>query len=372
MWINEIHYDNTGGDTGEFVEVIIPSSTDPSTITVTLYNGNGGVVYDSETLDNVDQGVTINGLTIYSWFIAGIQNDTEGIALDENGSLIQFISYEGTFTAVGGSADGVLSTDIGVSEPGAIGESLQLLGSGTDYTDFTWSGPHPETSGLPNSDGSGSDQALPVELVSFSATSINNAILLKWKTASELDNQGFVIERAIEKDGNYKQIDSYKHNDQLIGAGTTSEENIYNYTDYDVITGKTYWYKLVDVDISGKRTVHGPVSATVNYSSINSDNKIIPEKFQLHQNRPNPFNPSTQISFDVPELDNGPIDVSLNIYNLIGQKVATVFNKQVEAGSYTAVWNGLDDNGVILPSGIYIYQIVSGSFVQSKRMLLLK
>ncbi len=75
----------------------------------------------------------------------------DGVALDNGGTLIQFLSYEGSFMAASGVANGVTSTDIGVSEPGAVGESLQLIGSGTTYENFSWTGPTAASSGLINS-----------------------------------------------------------------------------------------------------------------------------------------------------------------------------------------------------------------------------
>lgn len=148
-WINEFHYDNAGTDVNEFIEVVIPNAyTTPIELTkfsVVLYNGNGGAVYDTKTLSNFTKGSidTANGFTYYSYAYPtdGIQNGSpDGIALGYNSNLIQFLSYEGTFTAVGGIANGKTSTDIGIVETGttALGSSLGLVGSGKKYSDFTW------------------------------------------------------------------------------------------------------------------------------------------------------------------------------------------------------------------------------------------
>ncbi len=94
--------------------------------------------------------------------------------------------------------------------------------------------------------------------------------------------------------------------------------------------------------------------------------------FTLYQNKPNPFNPSTTIKFDVPALHEGVSEISLGIFNLLGQKVATIFAGVVDAGTYEAKWNGLDQSGNQVPSGIYVYQIVSENYSQSKRMTLVK
>ena len=159
-WINEIHYDNSGGDVGEFIEVVLENagSYTLSDFTVTLYNGNNGSSYGTpKSLDEFTVGINTNNFTIfyYTFPSNGIQNGApDGMALDYQGTLItgQFLSYEGTFTGVGGPADGVTSTDIGVAESSStqIGESLQLSGSGSAYGDFTWQPPAAETPGLEN------------------------------------------------------------------------------------------------------------------------------------------------------------------------------------------------------------------------------
>ena len=149
-WLNELHYDNFGTDVGEFLEIVIenPGSYTLSDFTVSLYNGNGGAVYGSETLDNFTVGNTSGNYTFYTWYPSSIQNGApDGLSLDYQGTVIQFLSYEGTLTATDGPANGLTSTDIGVSEPGEIGESLQLSGTGTQYSEFFWVEPAPETPG---------------------------------------------------------------------------------------------------------------------------------------------------------------------------------------------------------------------------------
>ncbi len=154
VWINELHYDNAGTDEGEFIEIILEDagSYTLSDFTLTQYNGNGGASYGTHTLDSFATGSVIDNFTIYHKLITGIQNGApDGIAIDYQGTLItgQFLSYEGTFEAVDGPANGVMSTDIGVEEGSstAIGESLQLLGTGAVYSDFIWQDPAPETPG---------------------------------------------------------------------------------------------------------------------------------------------------------------------------------------------------------------------------------
>ena len=140
VFINEIHYDDASGDSGEGIEIAGPAGTDLSSYTLTPYNGNGGTTYSTTSLSGIipNQGGTGYGTVFFA--ISGLQNGApDGIALDNSGTLIQFLSYEGSFTASSGVASGQTSTDIGVSENGSVeGESLQLSGTGTTYTDFTW------------------------------------------------------------------------------------------------------------------------------------------------------------------------------------------------------------------------------------------
>ncbi len=169
-WINEIHYDNGGADVGEFIEVVIENagSYTLSDFQVDLYNGSSssGAVYFTTTLDQFVPGVVSGNFSFFYELISGIQNGSpDGMALSYQQTLIpgQFLSYEGTFTGVGGPADGVLSTDIGVSEAGTepAGLSLQLSGSGTTYAEFIWEGPIAETPGDINVNQSFGGSILP-------------------------------------------------------------------------------------------------------------------------------------------------------------------------------------------------------------------
>jgi predicted extracellular nuclease len=141
VFINEIHYDNTGGDSGEAVEVAGPAGTDLSGWSLVRYNGNNGLAYGTTNLSGLLPNQQDSFGTTFE-LIQGLQNGSpDGIALvDNNGSVVQFLSYEGAFTALDGPANGLISTDIGVSEPGntPVGFSLQLGGSGTTSDDFSW------------------------------------------------------------------------------------------------------------------------------------------------------------------------------------------------------------------------------------------
>lgn len=163
VWINEFHYDNASTDAGEFIEIAAAAGTDLTGWSVVLYNGNGGASYSTVSLSGVvaDQTGTGFGFKSISYASNGIQNgDPDGIALVHNGSVVQFLSYEGTFTATNGPAAGMTSTSIGAaSENGSEpvgGSSISLVGSGDDYADFTWA----KVLGTPTTGGVNAGQTL--------------------------------------------------------------------------------------------------------------------------------------------------------------------------------------------------------------------
>ncbi len=154
VFINEFHYDNTGGDVGEAIEITAPLGTDLSNWSVVLYNGSNGSVYNTLSIDPLLDDGTGRGFATINLPSNGLQNGSpDGLALvNGNGSVEQFLSYEGSLTAVGGAADGIVSTDIGVSESSGtpIGSSLQLTGTGSVASDFTWQPEAAATVGFSN------------------------------------------------------------------------------------------------------------------------------------------------------------------------------------------------------------------------------
>ncbi|WP_420456115.1 CHRD domain-containing protein [Rubrivirga sp.] len=153
-FINEFHYDNASTDEGEFVEIAVPDGTDVADLVLTLYNGNGGSEYGTFAGTSFMAGAEAGDVTLYTVDTPGIQNGgPDGLALSTTGgTVLQFLSYEGSFAANNGPAMGIMSTDIGVSEDPApaAGQSLQLTGDGEEYEDFTWTGPATATRGQVN------------------------------------------------------------------------------------------------------------------------------------------------------------------------------------------------------------------------------
>ena len=141
VFINEIHYDNDGGDSGEGIELSGEAGIDLAGWSLVLYNGSDSSSYSSDALYGVFMDMQ-NGMGVLDFGITRIQNGSpDGIALvDDLGSVVQFLSYESSFTAMSGVAEGMISSDIGVAETSSTspGYSLQLMGTGREYADFSW------------------------------------------------------------------------------------------------------------------------------------------------------------------------------------------------------------------------------------------
>ena len=194
------------------------------------------------------------------------------------------------------------------------------------------------------------DEAIPVELVSFIAEASLNGITLKWKTATETNNNGFSVEKS-SNGVSFNEIAFVK------GMGTTTNQSEYLFTDDNVKVG-TFYYRLKQIDYDG----------TFSYSNIISVDVELPTQFALNQNHPNPFNPTTKISFELP-VD---ADATLELFNTIGQKVAELVNNSLSGGRHEFVFNAAG-----FSSGIYYYKLTTlaidgRTFNATKKMILMK
>ena len=196
---------------------------------------------------------------------------------------------------------------------------------------------------------------IPVELNSFVAQSFSNKVILTWTTQSETENLGFNILRSENQDEDYTRINK----ELIVGAGSTQKGETYCYEDEYVESQKTYYYLLEDVSHSGVIGKHGPISVTT---------AAVPNEYALQQNYPNPFNPETNIGYSIKEENQ----VSLSVYNLLGQRVRTLVSGHLEAGVYNAIWKGRHDNGQLLPSGVYIYELAVPGLVLRKRLVYMR
>ncbi|MCH7965140.1 MAG: T9SS type A sorting domain-containing protein [Bacteroidetes bacterium] len=196
------------------------------------------------------------------------------------------------------------------------------------------------------------EELIPVELTSLTAK-VNNSgeVVLNWATATETNNQMFEIERRIED----RQFVTLGY---VEGHGTTTGIQNYQYIDnISDIQATSLSYRLKQIDYDG----------SYEFSEVVEVTNLAPTDFALHQNYPNPFNPVTTISYSLPVKSQ----VELVIYNALGESVTQLVNEEKEAGTYKVEFSATG-GATALPSGIYFYRIQAGSFVQTKKMLLMK
>ncbi len=189
--------------------------------------------------------------------------------------------------------------------------------------------------------------ALPVELVSFSASVNNETVQLKWQTATEIDNYGFEVEK--------KSVNSESLGWETIGFvqgnGNSNSTKNYSFADASVV-GKVQ-YRLKQLDVDGNFV----------YSHIIEVDASRALEFFLSQNYPNPFNPSTVISYTLAEAGV----TKLSVYDVLGNEVAQLVNGVQASGTYS-----VDFEATNLSGGVYFYKLESGSKALVKKLLLLK
>ena len=195
---------------------------------------------------------------------------------------------------------------------------------------------------------------LPVELVSFTAELNENIVTLFWTTETEINNYGFDIERKIidakHNTGKWEKIGFIE------GYGNSNSPKAYSFVDSNPPSGSIK-YRLKQIDTDG----------SYEYSDIVSIETGIPNDYELKQNFPNPFNPTTKIVYKL------PVDgfVSIKVYNVLGQEVASLVNEYKKAGTHTIVFNG-NAAGVGLSSGIYFLRLNSEDYTGLIKMIFVK
>ncbi|HQU71367.1 MAG TPA: FlgD immunoglobulin-like domain containing protein [Calditrichia bacterium] len=206
------------------------------------------------------------------------------------------------------------------------------------------------------------DQPLPVNLTTFFARSRIGYVDLRWSTSSENENLGFEIYRKSEEKPWFQRISSYEDNPDLTGQGNANVDINYVFKDRDVSIGQMYEYRLADVDFNGNRTFHATIQIRF------EDVYVAPGDFMLFQNYPNPFNPGTTIDFRLPQASRA----RLSVYNIAGQEVRCLVMGPMREGNHSVDWDGRDEQGNLLPSGIYFYELTTPQFNYMRKMILVK
>lgn len=193
---------------------------------------------------------------------------------------------------------------------------------------------------------------VPVELSSFSATVVNRDVHLFWATASERHNFGFFVERKTETASEWQTIGF------VPGKGTTAQPQQYVFIDRHP-GSQNWYYRLRQQDLDG----------SITFSHIIMIN-LMPNELALAQNYPNPFNSTTQIRYELPA---GQHQVRLVIYDLIGKMIRKLVDEPNQTGGvYHVIWDGRDDEGNAVASGIYFYQLSADGKIFIKKMILVE
>ena len=190
---------------------------------------------------------------------------------------------------------------------------------------------------------------IPVELISFTVEVVEDGVKLNWTTATEANNQGFEVQRSEVK----SQKSEWEKIGFVQGFGTTTEPRSYSFTDKNVTAG-IYKYRLKQIDYDGTFSYSDVVDVVLNQ---------VPEEFKLYQNYPNPFNLTTVISYQLPVISN----VTLKVFDTLGNEITTLVNEAKQPGVYE-----VEFDASLLASGIYLYQLKTDAFVQTKKMVLAK
>jgi hypothetical protein len=227
-----------------------------------------------------------------------------------------------------------------------VGTGAEInLGGGTDICATTFG----NITGLVTGTGTSCSQAMPVEMLSFSAAVNQDNVTLTWKTSSEENNRGFEVYRSAD---NTRLI--WSNVGFVKGNGTKNTPTTYVFSDEKIKTGK-YYYRIKQVDNNGN----------MQYFDLNNIVSVAPPgKFELHQNYPNPFNPVTKISFTLPYDTR----ISLIVYDMSGREVSEILNNKF----LTADYYSFEFNASKLASGIYFYRIVSEKSSAIKKMVVIK
>ena len=307
------------------------ASEDLGNVTITRVTGSAVSLGDNTGIKrrwkiNPQNPLTTARDITFSW-ISDDDNDKILTSVQTWKSTDDFATIPNT-SAIGGIQDASTSREVLVT--------VNSLSSGSN-TSFTVSQ---------------SDQPLPVELSSFTAITKGQNALLTWETKTETDNSGFEVERK-DKNGDWTKIGFIE------GFGTSNSPKYYAFEDKKLSSGK-HNYRLKQLDNDGTTSYSDEVEVTID----------VPTEFALSQNYPNPFNPSTKVDYQL-AMD---AKVTIELYSITGEKVATLLSQELEAGYYSMM---IDSYTHGMASGIYIYRMIATdalgkSFVSTKKLSLIK
>jgi hypothetical protein len=347
-----IAVDTSGGPYHGYVYLLCSvdrnSNSDPADI-MFARSTNGGLTWSSPVRVNDDAGSSA-----YQWFgtmsvapsgrIDAIWLDTRNNPSNTSALYYSYSTNAGVTWSANVRLSDYFNSHLGWPNQDKMGDYFDMI---SDYT-----GAHLAWAGTFNGEQDVyysyiyDSTFVPVELVSFTASSAGNIVTLNWLTATEINNRGFEIERSGNKT-NWILI-GFKE-----GNGTISEPQHYTYSDFlENTNSSTFYYRLKQIDFDG----------SFRYSEI-IEVEITPTNYSLSQNYPNPFNPTTNFKFQI--ANSG--FVSMKVFDVLGNEVANLVNEELSAGEYEVEYNASG-----LPSGVYFYKLSAGSFTDTKKMILMK
>ncbi|MFA6596978.1 MAG: T9SS type A sorting domain-containing protein [Ignavibacteriaceae bacterium] len=329
-------------DGSGFTQSITPGSTNQALGRFLLTGTSSGATLTAASIKLNGTRTGLTNFKLWSSTDASFGSDTQlgsTVAADPgDGGSISFSSLTSSISISGTYY--FLTTDVAAGATGTAqgvivqNSSLTLNGGSLSGT-------------ISNAALSSNAVSLPVELNSFTATTVENKVTLNWQTATEVSNYGFEVERTSTlPDMNWEKVGFVK------GNGNSNSPKEYSFIDNNPGAGK-YLYRLKQMDTDGKYTYSKEVDVTF----------ITPTAYALAQNYPNPFNPNTVISYQLSVVGK----TSIKVYDMLGNELATLVNETKEPGIYNVAFDGSQ-----LPSGVYFYKIVSGKYSDIKKMILLR
>ncbi len=213
------------------------------------------------------------------------------------------------------------------------------------------------------------DSTLPVTMSSFTATTTAESyVQLDWITQSESNMVGYHVQRNQEDNLDF----AMRLTTSPITAINQPSETAYRFVDDDVNEGSTYWYWLESIEMDGTTRFFGPVTVAIDEETQEQPPAYF-ESTTLKGNFPNPFNPETTIRYSLSGTENEPENITIAIYNTKGQKIRTLIDGPEEPGEEKSIaWNGRDDQGRIVASGVYFIRMKTDNHAETRKALLMK
>lgn len=341
-WINDIALD--GSDN---IYAVGPGGDlNNDNFCVGKFTSSGSLVTSFDT-DGLKQTDVSGGSISDDAYSLAIQSDGKIIVTGTTDNstkfaLTRYNSSDGSLDATFGTS-GIQKNNIS-GATNAVAQSMVIQTVGSNYYLFSFGN---GDNNLALARYTNSNAPLPVELSNFTAKVIGSVVMLDWQTATEVNNYGFNVERASSSLGmTWEKIGFVQ------GHGNSNSPKSYSFEDNHPLSGKVQ-YRLKQIDFDGK----------FEYSDIVEVNFDTPNKYELAQNFPNPFNPTTVIEFAIPNSGR----YTLSIFNVLGELVEVISEKEYKAGYYKETFNAKE-----LSSGIYFYRLMGDQTNIVRKMTLIR